>query len=219
MLTTFWSVKGGVGCTVTAATSAVVCSRDPSSADGVVIADLAGDVPATLGLPDPGAPGLAEWLAAGETVAADALSRMELGVAPGLVLLPRGRVPIVDPERVAVLASLLAADSRDVVVDAGVVTASGPLLPLARDAHRSLLVVRNCYLGLRRAVAPPVQPSGLVLVREPGRSLTRRDVESCIAAPVVADVEVDRAMARAVDAGLLLHRTPRAVAAALRGAA
>lgn len=219
MLTTFWSVKGGVGTTVTAATTAVLSSRAPSSGDGVVLADLAGDVPAVLGLPDPGAPGLAEWAAGGSAIAADALSRLELAVGPGLALLPRGRAPIVDADRVAVLAGLLARDARDVVVDAGLIAPDDARLPLVRDAHRSLLVVRNCYIGLRRGVALPVRPSGIVLVSEPGRALTRRDVESVLAAPVVAEVVVDRSMARAVDAGLLLHRTPRAVEQALRAAA
>jgi hypothetical protein len=59
----------------------------------------------------------------------------------------------------------------------------------------------------------------VVLVTEPGRSLGRTDVERAIGAPVVADVAVDPQVARAVDAGLLLHRLPRGLARDLARAA
>jgi hypothetical protein len=83
----------------------------------------------------------------------------------------------------------------------------------------SLLVLRPCYLALRRAVAAPFRPSGVVLVREPGRALTRRDVEAVLGVPVRAEVDVDPAIARAVDAGLLTARLPRGLERALRDAA
>jgi hypothetical protein len=58
-----------------------------------------------------------------------------------------------------------------------------------------------------------------VLLAEPGRALDATDVESVIGAPVVAQVSVDPAVARAVDAGLLASRLPRGLERALRGAA
>ena len=54
---------------------------------------------------------------------------------------------------------------------------------------------------------------------EPGRSLTRHDVAAALGAPVVAVVEIDPAVARAVDAGLLASRLPRGLARELRGVA
>ena len=62
------------------------------------------------------------------------------------------------------------------MVDAGS-SPAGAALDIVAAATVSLLVVRPCFLALRRAVAAPVRPSGVVLVREPGRSLGRRDVE------------------------------------------
>ena len=79
--------------------------------------------------------------------------------------------------------------------------------------------MRPCFLALRRAVAAPVRPSGVVLVREPGRSLGRRDVEDALQVPVCAEVDLEPAVARAVDAGLLATRLPRSLAHALRHAA
>jgi hypothetical protein len=59
----------------------------------------------------------------------------------------------------------------------------------------------------------------VVLLAEPGRALTRADVEDCVGAPVVAEVAVDPQVARAVDAGLLATRLPRALARELSRAA
>jgi MinD-like ATPase involved in chromosome partitioning or flagellar assembly len=220
MLTACWSAKGGTGTTVVAATLALLAGR--SSRDGSLLVDLAGDAPATLGLPQPDGPGAAEWLAAGDDVPADALGRLEQRAAPGVSLLPRG-VGALSPARAEVLAAVLAADPRAVVVDCGVVGGDAPdasaALAVALAADRSLLVTRACYLALRRALAAPLRPSEVVLVREPGRALTGADVADALGAPVLVTVEVDPAIARAVDAGLLGARLPRLLERCLADAA
>lgn len=216
MLITCWSVKGGVGTTVTAAALASTLATLHAADGGALLVDLAGDVPAALGLPDPRDPGLTGWTAAGPEVAGDALARLELSVAAHLSLLPRGRGEHGSLERHGVLARLLAADGRPVVVDAGVITASSPVLPLVSEATRSLLVTRPCHLALRRAVEAPVRPSGVVLVVDPGRAVARSDVEAAVGAPVIAEVPVDPAIARAVDTGLLTRRVPRGLERPLR---
>ena len=219
MLVTCWSVKGGVGTTVVSVALAATLARVHALDGGALLVDLGGDVPATLGLPDPRDPGLTGWTAAGADVAADALARLELSVGPHLALLPRGRGAVGPTARHEVLARLLAAEARPVVVDAGVVGADSPTLPLVAEATRSLLVTRACYLGLRRAIDLPISPSGVVLLREAGRTMGREDVEHVVGAPVVADIPVDPSVARAVDAGVLGRRVPRALARPLRAAA
>ena len=109
---------------------------------------------------------------------------------------------------------------RSVVIDCGVLGACEPdrAVVAARCTH-SLLVTRACYLALRRAADPPLRPSGVVLVTEPGRALDRTDVEQVVGAPVRAEVALDPAVARAVDAGLLASRLPRGLERALRRAA
>jgi len=217
VLITCWSVKGGVGTTVVSAALASTLAR--AADGGALLVDLAGDLPAALGLPDPNDPGLSGWTRAGPDVAGDALARLELSVGRDLSLLPRGRGRPGPVERHEVLARLLAADHRPVIVDAGVVDVDSPCLSLLAEASRSLLVARACYLTLRRAANPPVRPSGVVLITEPGRSLDRADVESVVGAPVVAEIPLDPAVARAVDAGLLARRLPRALERPLRLAA
>ena len=218
MLISCWSAKGGAGTTVVAAALAVVLAR--SSAAGALLVDLAGDAPAVLGLPDPGDPGLAGWLLAGADVPADALTRLELDVGNGLSLLPSGSEAIVgQSDRAEVLTALLAADGRPVVADCGRLDRSEVGLALAAGATHSLLVTRACYLALRRASMAAVRPSGVVLVKEAGRALGRADVEQVVGAPVRAEIAVDPAIARAVDAGVLCARLPRGLERALRHAA
>jgi hypothetical protein len=215
MVVACWSSKGGAGTTVVAATLALLLARSRSG--GAVLADLAGDAPAVLGLDGDHGPGLAGWLAAGPDVPPDALARLEQPAAPGLALLPRGEGPLA-PERADVLAGLLAGDGRPVVVDCGTDPA-GVARSLAATATRSLLVTRACFLALRRAVTLPLRPSEVVLLTEPGRALGRADVERAVGAPVVADVAVDPQVARAVDAGMLGRRLPAGLAKDLGRAA
>ena len=78
------------------------------------------------------------------------------------------------------------------------------------DAGTRYLVLRGpCYLALAAALRVADAPDGIVLVREPGRSLTPRDVTEVTGIPVVAEVPVTEAVARAIDAGLLLARLHR----------
>ena len=241
MLIACWSPKGGSGTTVVTCALAVTLAARSSSGghpgsgrSGVLLADLAGDVPAALGMPGPSGPGLSDWLAAGADVPVDGLARLEVEAAAGLRLLPWAAAGTTfgasgpsgafggegrgGGDRADVLATVLGADSRVVVADCGS-GASGAGLALAAGAHLSLMVLRPCYLALRRALAAPVRPSGVILVSEPGRSVTRHDVEDVLGVPVRAVVDHDAAVARAVDAGLLATRVPRALERALRAAA
>lgn len=217
MVIACWSPKGGSGTTVIACGLAALLARS-GSRSGALLVDLSGDAAAVLGVPEPVGPGLAEWLAAGADVGAGALARLEVPAGAGLGLLawkaPGPGFPSA-PGRAETLLDALAAEGRAVVADCGS-AAAGAGLVLAAGASESLLVLRPCYLGLRRALAAPVRPSGVVLVGEAGRSLGRRDVEEVLGVPVLAEVAADDGVARAVDAGLLARRVPRPLERALR---
>ncbi len=218
MLTCCWSVKGGSGTTVVAASLALLAASSPA---GALLVDLAGDVPAVLGLPESVGPGVREWLAANPAVEADALGHLATAATPGLRVLPAGSASAmpraVPPARVDLLGDALAANPGEVIVDLGV--PAPDLLPLLARADRSLLVLRPCYLALRRATALPTRPTGVVLVTEPGRALGRRDIEDVVGVKVAAEIDVQPAIARAVDAGLLAGRLPRSLSRTLRAAA
>jgi hypothetical protein len=208
-------VKGGSGTTVVAACLALLAASAP---DGALLVDLAGDAAAALGLPEPSQPGVRDWLAADAAVEAEALDHLSIPATPGLRLLPAGTpgLPHRPPRaRVELLARALS--SQRVVADLGIPPPE--LLPLLNRADVSLLVIRPCYLALRRAIALPARPTGVVLVGEPGRALGRREVEDVTGVRVLAEVAVEPTIARAVDAGLLSARLPRGIARALRSAA
>ncbi|MGH9165240.1 MAG: hypothetical protein ACRDZW_07005 [Acidimicrobiales bacterium] len=212
MLVACWSVKGGSGTTVVAAGLALLLAR--SSPGGALAVDLGGDLPSVLGLAEPEGPGVAEWMAAVD-VGPEALSRLEVEAEPGLRLVARGRCPL-PPGGGERLAAALSGQ-RHAVVDCG--SAGEPAgLAVAAAASLSLLVLRPCFLALRRASAAPLRPSGVILVTEPSRALNRHDVEQVLGVPVRAEVAWDPAVARSVDAGLLAGRVPRSLERALRRA-
>jgi hypothetical protein len=185
-----WSTKGGVGTSVVAAALALLLGRTADR--GAVLADLAGDAPAVLGLPEPAS-----------------LGRIEIEIATGVALLPRGDGPL-SPGRAGVLAALLGDATRPAVADCGRVD-DPAVTAVAARASRSLLVTRSCYVALRRLQQAPLRASGVVLVTEPGRVLSARDVEVAADAPVLAEIPLDPQVARLVDAGLLTGRLPRSL--------
>lgn len=190
-----------------------------------VLVDLAGDLPAVLGTPEPATvPGAVEWFVS--DAPGERLRDLLVDVTDHVRLLPRGRdhAEVRDAlhgagatarARWVEAVDTLTAHGCEVVADAGV----DPPVALHDLAERSLLVTRPCYLALRRAVAAPTRPSGVILVTEPGRALREVDVEAAVGAPIVASIASDPAVARAVDAGLLASRLPRGLARDLRDAA
>lgn len=215
MLIACWSVKGGSGTTVVASSLALLLSS--RAAAGAVVADLDGDVPSALGRPQPDGPGLAEWSRAAD-VSTAALHRLVDRSDPNLGVLARGLGDLDGPRVVAGLAAM-ASDEMPVVVDCGVVGSSGAALEVAGAATLSLLVIRNCYLALHRAIRCPLRPSAAVLIEEEHRVLGASDVTYALGVPVRAVVPVDDAIARAVDSGLLGVRLPRPLTRALKSAA
>jgi MinD-like ATPase involved in chromosome partitioning or flagellar assembly len=214
VLTACWSVKGGTGTTVVAASLvlAAVAAHRP-----VVAADFAGDLPLTLGIAEPAGPGLLDWLAAGPDVPRDALDRIA-HTDQGITLLARGHVGgEADASAGRRLAVALPAmrSGGPVVADCGRAE-SAALGAFVDAADRSLLVVRNCYVALQRALRAPRRPTAVVLVSEWGRALQPRDVEDVLGVPVVTEIRWEPAVARAVDSGLMRARLPKQLLHAMR---
>jgi Mrp family chromosome partitioning ATPase len=224
MVTLCWAAKGGSGTTVVASALAI--------ADGspTLLVDLDGEIPSVLGLPDSDRPGLAEWLAS--DAPAGHLDDLLVDVDDHVTLLPWRSNALSHASPTAVPGFAAADEARRrcfidwltsrpvpserIIIDAGT---GEPSPDLAEMAERRLLVTRPCYLALRRAMRTEASPTGIALVGEPGRSLTKRDVEYSLGVPVVASVSLDPAVARAVDAGLLTVRLPGPIRRELRGAA
>lgn len=218
MLVTFWSPKGGSGTSVVAAACAIVLAGD----GGARLVDLDGDQPAVLGLAPGGSTvpaqrGVRDWLAVGPEAPADALARLAIEAAPGFVLVPRGGAePTASGESGAALGVVLS-DAGVTVADCG--RADDPASrALVEVSDFSVIVIRPCYLALRRAAAEELvrAASGVVIVEEAGRALGAREVADVLGVPVLASVPVRASIARVVDAGVLVARLPDSLARPMR---
>ncbi len=224
MVTLCWAAKGGSGTTVVTATLALESGRP------ALLVDLAGEIPAVLGMSPTDRPGVANWFDAdgGTNQIADLLveiddtttllpHRQDVEAAPHRS--NRGRTAGAGPsdrrwqELCGWFDEWEVAHGGDVWIDGG----TGPPPPALADAveHR-WLVTRACYLSLRRAAASPVCPTGILLVDEVGRALRPRDIERSVGAPIVGRLPIDPKVARAVDAGLLISRPPHTIRRSLR---
>lgn len=211
MFWTFVSPKGGVGVSILAAAVASELSKHQR----VTLVDFGGDQADIFGLDRPrgSAPGLAEWFDADTSVGVEALSNLEVEVTPTLRLIPAGLRPVggdLAPERCAQLVADLGGTGT-VLADVGVIGAdvfAGSSVVVAAS-DRSTLVVRSCYLTLRRAQRLPLVFDDVVEIVEGGRALQTLDIEAALGRPVTSRTPIDPAVARAVDAGLFPRRIPR----------
>jgi len=214
VLVCFWSPKGGSGTSVLTAAAALVLAR----AGPARLADLDGDQPAILGLAADPDQGLRDWLSTGPEAPTDALDRLAVDAGRELTLLPAGDgdVGLAAAEAGAALGVALQTDPAPTVVDVGVLTAgrTPALHALVEVADASVVVVRCCYLALRRAVRLELTASatGAVFVDEGGRALGAHDVANVLGIPVLATVSLRASTARAIDAGVLPSRLPDALA-------
>ena len=217
----FWSLhatKGGTGTSVVAASLALeLAQSEPwSSRHGVVLVDFDGDQADILGVDVTDRHGVVDWLTSPDPVDVAAIESLLVRVSPGLSLLPPGRarlsndVGTIDAVRIAELVAGFGAGAT-VVADLGVIGAEemSPRAMIGAASDRRTLLVRPCYLSLRRAAHVPISFDSLVEVYEDGRALRTLDVEAVMSMPVCARVRVDPAIARAVDSGTLVSRRPR----------
>jgi len=204
-----WAAKGGSGTTVVACALALGSARNQPT----TLIDLSGDCATALGMDEPTGPGIVDWLAS-PTAGPAELNRLAVDVRDDVHLIPRGEGPSPDDQWTRLATAL--AGLGNVIIDAGT---GHPPQALHDAADQSLLVTRPCFIAIRRAQHLAIRPTGIVLVDEPGRSLTSRDVEHALGVPVAAEVRLDPAVARAVDAGLLIARLPKSLIISLKRAA
>ena len=165
-----WSVKGGAGTTVVAAALALVLSRSRP----MLLADLGGDSPAALGMPEPSGPGLVDWLASplrrhGRAVAARACRRHSgaCRLVPHGAPLVRGDAQACRTGTMADWAACSRSPTDTVVVDAG--RRRLPHTALRGDGVQSLLVTRAVLPGAATCRDRlDAQPTGVVRGRRAG---------------------------------------------------
>jgi len=209
MFTILSSPKGGTGTSVVAASLAIVSS----SSSPTLLVDLAGDQAAILGLPQPPI-GLSDW--------ANGMTYREFDEIislchDNLYLAPTGTFDFETLnanawDKLLRALSLKHSEGHNIIVDLG--RADIPLA-LRKIVNTCYLVTRPCYLALRRAVDLETAFSGVIVVNEPDRVLTSRDVESVLKLKCVAEIPYTSEISRRVDSGLLKSRLPMALQSVL----
>ncbi len=202
MLQVCWSPKGGTGTSVVAAAIAVQAA---AAGRDTLLVDLAGDQTAIFGVAE--GEGIGDWFAAPADVGPESLRALGVDIVAGLRLLRLGTVPSCrwEAERMALAMALFETSADFVVVDCG----REPVGSLPAGATTTV-VTRACYLSVRRVRGELPPGSRIVLVEEPGRALSRRDIAAALGEIDVV-IPWDPAIARAVDAGMLATRVPRSL--------
>ena len=137
-----WSIKGGSGTTVFASALALLLAEHHGEA---TVIDMGGDVPSVLGMAELAGTGIRDWLSSTDR---DPQGLVDLRVAATsrLHVIPTGSASSFDNSALD--------DLVQSVTDQQVVVDFGSLQPpdsVRRAARADWLVVRPCYLALRRA--------------------------------------------------------------------
>lgn len=208
MVLAVWTPKGGSGCTVLSCALALEAARERTS--HAVVVDGNGDVPAALGVNEADGPGVSDWLACAGAPTAPRLMSYGRATTAGVSVLPWGTGPAPSVAGAGrQLVRELAHHDGHVVVDLGIVAEEWQDEVL-RDAHASVMVLRPCYLAIRRARRSrhADMTSGVVLIEEPGRKISATEIESVLGIPVWSVIPWRAAIANTVDAGVLGTRLP-----------
>lgn len=234
MLTAFWSAKGGVGTTTTAA---LVAANVAKQGVRTIVVDLAGDMPAVLGVSN-SQHGLSDLVRLDSAATAEQIARVTQEVGTNLAVLARGAAPLEADEQVALeprlvgVLRVLRQRYEAVLVDCGCRCAAGepdgasggwPALAALESAKTRVLVTRLCYLSAARSRAALVgRDDGyttLVVVREGGRALRLRDLEHALGLTASDVIELEPSISRLVDCGSLASRAPRVAVMTVRNCA
>lgn len=214
MNTVFWSAKAGSGCSVTAAALALRMSKQFKTH----LIDLGGDQSAILGLAHTPSQGAADWFAAGREAPPDALAEFAVGVTPRMALIPYGKTQSlrgnpVDAELARNFYSALTDLKSELIIDVGTPdTAIKRAVSELGDVR--VLVLRNCYLHVRRAADHPLlaRTAGFIVVRELGRQLDTKTISGALGIPLLGEVLAHSRIAQVVDSGTLVRRQPKFLA-------
>lgn len=214
MLIGCWSPKGGSGVTVFVAACALVASANTD----VVLVDTDGDVASALGVAEP-TRGWRDLLVADE-LPVGAIARIAVDVSPSVRLVGPGSSSVRSmrrPDSIEGSVAALRSIGELVFVDLGRAH-DADVVALARSLDSLVMVTRPCYLAYRRALNHELtsQSVGAVVLQEPGRTLTSRDLTATVGLQVVARIAVRPDICRAVDSGTIAYRVPESLARGVR---
>jgi CobQ/CobB/MinD/ParA nucleotide binding domain len=199
---TISATKGGQGVTTIAAALATLTANTGAR---TLLIDTGVDLAAILGRPEHHGPGLADYLIDPSITLAD----ISIAISDRLDLIARGTGPVTSNTYTYGLVTGGLGHYDTIIIDCAHTNTEWPML-----GDQRVHVTRNCYLAVRNAIRLP-KPTHVVVITEPGRSLSTADIEIVLGMPVTATIAADIETARIIDAGILTSRLPRGMARAL----
>ena len=227
MLVSCWSAKGGSGTTVVAAALASVLGRRCDQG-GLLVDASPATCPSCSEFPSPTVPASPNGSPPDQRCRLTPSPVWRCRSGPGSGSCLAGRRAFQDPDRVEVLAALLAGDPRDGGRRRGSGVGGARARAPRREAARVLAAVGDALpprhpvvLSLGATGGPPAVPAvrASSCSSSPAGRWTGERSRTGSGSPVVAEVAIESQIARAADSGMLARRVPRSLERALRHAA
>ena len=121
-----------------------------------------------------------------------------------------------EAERFEKITTALCDDASVCIVDLGTrVDALSSAIVAASDLV--VLAMKSCYVSLNRATAHPYREyaDACIFIEEQGRSISSKQVSEVLKISCIIELDARRDFARAIDAGVLLFRTPKNMIASI----
>lgn len=219
VLISVFSPKGGVGTTVASVLIGQACSRYSST---FIVDACRGDVDNVVGMQSDAKYCFDDWMCSPEpsstSLCSIAVTVIEnLNVVVGRThsenemneQFPRAFQREISYEKRRCIVNALVQMEGHCVVDLGT-ELSALNVEIAQASDVVVMVLRECYLALARAIEHPLvhHVDACVIVQENGRSISVDQIVDTLSLTTVIEVDARRDFARCIDAGVLIHRTP-----------
>lgn len=226
MLVSIFSPKGGSGTSTNACLLAKSFSRHMPSMPIVLIDAFNGDLDSIVGIDPESEYGFAQWLESANPNIHN-LEKISNSVFENLTFVSNSSVKhdrfssqtnsVEDKaERYEKITSALSDDASVCIVDLGTrVDALSSVIVAASDLV--VMAIKSCYVSLNRATAHPYREyaDACIFIEEQGRSINSKQVSEVLKINCIIELDARRDFARAIDAGVLLFRTPKNMIASI----
>lgn len=220
MLVSIFSPKGGSGCSTSTCLIAKSLASHMPNIEVFLIDGHNGDLDSIVGIETESEYGFVQWLESANPTVTN-LDRISNSVFENLSFVKFSSVKrdaysniieieSADVEKFEKITTALSGEENICVVDLGTrVDAISNSIVAASDLV--IMVMKGCYVGLNRATAHPYSQyvDAAIVIEEQGRSIGSRQISEVLKINCIIEIDARRDFARAIDAGVLIFRTPK----------
>lgn len=220
MLISIFSPKGGSGCSTSTCLIAKSLAGHIPNTEVFLIDAYNGDLDSIVGVESESEYGFVQWVESANPTTTN-LDRISNNVLENLsfvkyssvkrdIYLRNVEIDNADAEKFEKVATALNSEENICVVDLGTrVDAVSNSIIASSDLV--IMVMKSCYVGLNRATAHPYieKVDAAIIIEEQGRSIGSKQISEVLKINCIIEIDARRDFARAVDAGVLVVRTPK----------